>query len=89
MSSAALGIDHGRLALLTRVRVPRVAETLEAMDARTTLATAFACIGRDRLPLVTSLAPEDRTRPRERPHLEGRAARRLDRGAGVGLRPRP
>jgi phosphoadenosine phosphosulfate reductase len=58
MSSAALGIDHGRLALLTRVRVPRVAETLEAMDARTTLATAFACIGRDRLPLVTSLAPE-------------------------------
>ncbi len=58
MSTAALGIDHGRLALLTRVRVPHVARTLEAMDARTTLATAFACIGRDRLPLVTSLAPE-------------------------------
>jgi phosphoadenosine phosphosulfate reductase len=57
-SSAALGIDHARLALLTRVRVPRVAETLEAMDARTTLVTALACIGPERLPLVTSLAPE-------------------------------
>ena len=57
-STAALGIDHARLALLTRVRVPHVAETLEAMDARTTLATAFACFGRDGLPLVTSLAPE-------------------------------
>src|SRR4051812_4767773 len=58
MSSAALGIDHARLALHTRLRVPRVAETLEAMDARTTLATAIECFGRDRLPLVTSLAPE-------------------------------
>ncbi len=57
-STAALGIDHARLALLTRVRVPRVAETLEAMDARTTLAIALNCIGVDRLPLVTSLAPE-------------------------------
>src|SRR4051794_23595720 len=58
MSTAALGIDHARLALHTRVRVPHVARTLEAMDARTTLATAIECIGRDRLPLVTSLAPE-------------------------------
>lgn len=58
MSTAALGIDHARLALLTRVRVPHVAETLDAMDARTTLATALACFGRDRLPLVTSLGPE-------------------------------
>jgi phosphoadenosine phosphosulfate reductase len=57
-STAALGIDHARLALHTRIRVPHVARTLEAMDARTTLATAIECIGRDRLPLVTSLAPE-------------------------------
>jgi phosphoadenosine phosphosulfate reductase len=58
-STAALGIDHARLALLTRVRVPRVAQTLEAMDARTTLATALACMGGpDGVPLVTSLAPE-------------------------------